>query len=102
VNVLAVLVLAAGTYSFRVAGTLLRERVEVPEQVRELLSTAALVLLVALVATAALMSGRHLAGVALPVGVLAGGVLAWRTAPFIVVVIVAAGCAAGLRLLGVP
>jgi branched-subunit amino acid transport protein len=99
VNVIAVLVMAAGTYAFRVAGPLLRERIEVPERIRELLSTAALVLLVALVATASLMSGRHLAGVALPVGVLAGGVLAWRKAPFIVVVIVAAGCTAGLRLL---
>ena len=35
-------------------------------------------------------------------GVLAGGVLAWRKAPFIVVVIVAAAGTAGLRLLGVP
>ena len=100
-NVVAVLVMALGTYGFRVAGPLLRERVEVPERVRELLSAAALVLLVALVATASLMDGRHFAGLALPAGVLLGGVLAWRKVPFIVVVVVAAAVTAGLRLLGV-
>jgi len=34
--------------------------------------------------------------------VLAGGVLAWRKAPFLVVVIAAAGITAVLRLLGLP
>lgn len=100
-SVLAVLVLAVGTYAFRVAGPLLRKRVELPKRVEELMSTAALVLLVALVATAALMDGRQFAGVALPVGVLVGGLLAWRKAPFIVVVIAAAATTAGVRLLGV-
>jgi hypothetical protein len=66
------------------------------------MSTAATVLLVALVATSALTDAGSFAGIALPAGVLAGGVLAWRKAPFVVVVIVAAAVAAGLRLLGVP
>lgn len=97
-----VLVLAAGTYGFRVAGPLLRERVEVPERVRELMSAAATVLLVALVATAALTSAGGFVGPALPAGVLVGGVLAWRKAPFVVVVLAAAATAAVLRLVGVP
>jgi branched-subunit amino acid transport protein len=101
-SVVAVLVLAVGTYAFRVAGPLLRDRVELSERIKELLSTAAVVLLVALVATASLMAGKQFAGVALPAGVLVGGVLAWRKAPFIVVVIAAAASSAGLRLLGVP
>jgi branched-subunit amino acid transport protein len=101
-NIVAVLVLAVGTYAFRVAGPLLRDRVDVPKRVRDLLSSAAVVLLVALVATASLMSGKQFAGLALPAGVLVGGVLAWRKAPFAVVVIAAAASAAGLRLLGVP
>ena len=83
------------------AGPLLRDRVELSERVKTLMATAALVLLVALIATAALMDGKHFAGVALPAGVLVGGVLAWRKAPFIVVVIAAAASTAGLRLLGV-
>jgi branched-subunit amino acid transport protein len=101
-NVVAVLAIAAGTYAFRVAGPLLRDRVELSDRVKELLSMAALVLLVALIATASVMSGREFAGVALPAGVLVGGVLAWRRAPFVVVVVAAAACTAGLRLLGVP
>jgi branched-subunit amino acid transport protein len=101
VNIVAVLAIAVGTYGFRVAGPLLRDRVELSERIRTLLSTAAVVLLVALIATASLMDGRHLAGVALPAGVLVGGVLAWRKAPFVVVVLAAAACTAGLRLLGV-
>lgn len=109
-NLTAVLVLAAGTYAFRLAGPLLRARLakahggeaELPPRLTELLSTAATVLLVALIATAALTDAGDFAGVALPAGVLAGGVLAWRKAPFVVVVIAAAVVAAGLRALGVP
>jgi branched-subunit amino acid transport protein len=100
-SIMAVLVLAAGTYAFRVAGPVLRSRVALPERVTELMSAAATVLLVALVATAALMRGQQFAGWALPAGVLAGGLLAWRGAPFVVVLFVAAGTTAGLRVLGV-
>jgi branched chain amino acid efflux pump len=102
VNILMVLVLAAGTYGFRIAGPLLRDRVELSERVRELMSAAATVLLVALVATAALTVDGGFAGPALPAGVLVGGVLAWRKAPFVVVVVAAAATAALLRLAGVP
>jgi hypothetical protein len=42
------------------------------------------------------------AGMARPAGVAVGAVLAWRRAPFVVVVFAAAAVAAGLRLLGVP
>ena len=101
-NIVAVLVLGIGTYAFRVAGPLLRERVRLSERAVELMSIAALVLLVSLIATAALMDGKRFAGLALPLGVLVGGVLAWRKVPFVLVVIVAAASTAGLRLLGVP
>lgn len=97
---LPILVLAAGTYAFRVSGTLLRGRMQVPDRVRDLLSVAAIVLLVAVVATSALMSGQRFAGLALPLGVAVGGVLAWRKAPFVVVVVAAAASTALLRLVG--
>ena len=58
--------------------------------------------LVAASMTTALTQGHGFAGPARPAGVLVGGVLAWRKAPFLVVVIAAAGTAAVLRLLGVP
>jgi branched-subunit amino acid transport protein len=94
--------LTAGTYAFRLSGQLLRARISFPPRATKLLEGAAVILLAALVATTALTQGHGLSGVARSVGVLVGGVLAWRKAPFLVVVIVAAGVTAGLRLLGVP
>ncbi|MET9314968.1 AzlD domain-containing protein [Kribbella sp. NPDC003505] len=95
-------VLAVGTFSLRFAGPALRSRFEVPERAQQLLAAAAIILLTALVATSALTDGHGPAGVARPAGVLVGGVLAWRRAPFVLVVVAAAATAAGLRLLGVP
>ncbi|HEY3557524.1 MAG TPA: AzlD domain-containing protein [Kribbella sp.] len=95
-------VLAVGTFSLRFAGPALRSRFEVPERAQQLLAAAAVVLLTAVIATSALTEGHGPAGIARPAGVLVGGVLAWRKAPFVLVVVAAAGTAAGLRLLGVP
>lgn len=97
----AMVVLAAGTYVFRLTGPALQGRVEIPARVRELLAGAAVVLLVALLATGALTEGGGFAGWARPAGVLVGGVLAWRRAPFAVVVLGAAATTAGLRAVGV-
>jgi hypothetical protein len=69
--------------------------------VRRLLSVAAAVLLVALVAVTALTEGQGFAGFARPAGVLVGGLLALRRLPFLVVVAAAVVTTAGLRLLGV-
>jgi len=74
----------------------------VPERVQQVLAAAAIVLLTALIATSALTEGHAPAGIARPAGVLVGGALAWRKAPFVLVVLTAAATAAGLRLLGVP
>jgi branched-subunit amino acid transport protein len=98
---LAVVVLAAVTYAFRVAGPLLRERVTVPPAAQRLLSSAAAVLLISLAATSALTAGHGFAGWARPAGVLAAGVLAARRVPFPVVVVAAAAVTALLRLGGI-
>jgi branched-subunit amino acid transport protein len=97
-----IVALAVGTYAFRVAGVLLRDRLDLPDGLRRLLPMAAAALLAALAGTAALTDAGVFAGVARPAGVAVGAVLAWRRAPFIVVVVAAAATAAGLRLLGVP
>ena len=94
-------VLGLGTYSFRVAGPVLRSQVSMSKRVEELMSRAAVVLLVALAATAAVTQGHEFAGWARSAGVLVAGLLAWRRAPFVVVIVVAAAVAAGLRLVGV-
>jgi len=93
--------LAAGTYAFRLSGQVLRARISFPPRAARLLEAGAVILLAALVATTALTQGHGFSGFARPAGVLAGGVLAWRKAPFLVVVIAAAAVTAGLRLLGV-
>jgi branched-subunit amino acid transport protein len=100
-TIFAILLLAAGTYALRAAGPALAGRIELSEQVRWLLSVAAAVLLCALVVTSALTSGHGFAGWARPAGVLAGGALAVRRAPFLVSVAVAVATTAALRLLGV-
>lgn len=100
--VIATLVLAAGTYAFRVAGPLLSDRLELSARTERLLTVGAVVLLAALVATSALLDEQQFVGFARPAGVLVGGVLAWRKAPFVVIVLAAAATAAVLRLLGVP
>lgn len=100
--VLAALVLGAGTLAFRFAGPMLRARIALSPRVEEIVAVSAVVLLAALVATAALLEGREFAGFARPVAVAVAGVLAWRRAPFVVVVLAAAATAASLRLLGMP
>ncbi|WP_405589484.1 AzlD domain-containing protein [Streptomyces sp. NBC_01190] len=99
--VVATAVLGAGTFAFRLAGPLLRSRVTLSPRVERLTAVAVVVLLAALVATSALTTSHDFAGAARPAGVLLGGVCAWRKAPFVVVVVAAAGTTAVLRLLGV-
>ncbi|MET8244554.1 AzlD domain-containing protein [Streptomyces sp. NPDC005202] len=100
-TVAVILALAVGTYAFRLVGPMLHGRIELPVRVQELLSAGAVVLLVALLATGALTEGGGFAGWARPAGVLAGAVLAWRRAPFAVVVLGAAVTTAALRAVGV-
>ena len=97
----AILTLAVGTYTMRLGGVLLRDRLELSDQLQRLLPMAAAALLAALAITAALMQDQSFAGVARPAGVLIGALLAWRKAPFVVVVVAAAATAALLRLAGV-
>ncbi len=99
-TILAILLLAGGTYALRASGPALAGRIEPSDRVRWLLSAAAAVLLCALVATSALTSGHGFAGWARPAGVLAGGLLAARRAPFLVAVVVAVATTAALRLFG--
>jgi branched-subunit amino acid transport protein len=100
---LVIVILGGGTYAIRLTGVLLRDRLTLPPRVDSLLPVAATTLLFALVATAVFTDAGQLApGVARPVGVLVGGVLAWRRAPFVVVVVAAAATAALLRLAGLP
>ncbi len=99
--VLTMLALAAGTFMLRLAGPVFRHRIKISDRLQGLLSAAAVVLLIALAATAALTQGHGFAGWARPAGVLAGGLLAIRRMPLPVVIIAAAAVTAILRLCGV-
>lgn len=98
----ALLVLAAGTYALRLSGLVLRERLHLPARVARLVDLGATALLVALVTVSTLLDGDTFAGWARPAGVAVGALAAWRRAPFIVVVVLAAATTAGLRAVGVP
>lgn len=97
--VIAAVVLGACTYAFRVAGPLLHGRMAPSAAVQEWMTSAATVLLVALCATSAFADGSEWSDPARPVAVAVAGVFAWRRAPFIVVVLVAAVTAGVIRLL---
>ncbi|CAM01325.1 branched-subunit amino acid transport protein [Saccharopolyspora erythraea NRRL 2338] len=92
-----VLALAGGTYAMRLAGPLLRGRITISPRWERLMSIAAITLLGAFVVTSAVAEGGGFAGWARLAGVAVGGVLAWRRAPFVVVVVAAAVTTAGLR-----
>lgn len=98
----AVLVLAAGIYLTRLAGLVLGDRLRLSPWVADRIDLGATGLLVALAATAWLTEGGGFAGWARTVGVAVGVLAAWRRVPFLLVVILAAATAAGLRFLGVP
>ena len=100
-TITAIVVLAVGTFAFRIGGPLLRDRITLSRRTTTIVTRAATVLLVGLVATSALTDGGDFAGWALPGGVAVGGLLAWRKAPFVAVVITAAATTALLRLAGV-
>ena len=64
----ALLALAAGTYSLRLAGLVLRDRLRLPARVERYVDLGATALLVALVTVSALLDGDGFAGWARPVG----------------------------------
>lgn len=95
------LALVIGTYTLRIAGPALRTRVTISPRIDKVMTTAVAVIFVALVATSSLLVGKDFAGFALPAGVAVAAVLAWRRAPFVVIVLAAAATTAGLRWVGV-
>jgi branched-subunit amino acid transport protein len=100
--VAVIALLAVGTYATRLSGALLGGRLRLTPALERLLPLSAVALLCGLAVTAAFTESGDWAGIARPVGVLAGVVAAWRKLPFVAVVVIAAVTAALLRLAGVP
>lgn len=91
----------AGTFTARAAGPMLLGRRQLPRAAEVTLVAVAVAMLAALVAVGTLASGERLEVDARLGGVLAGGAAAVLRAPFVVIILVAALVAAGLRATGI-
>lgn len=100
--VAAVAALAAGTLALRLTGPLLHARADPSPRLQALSTASVAVVLAALIATSTLIEDHDFAGPARLTGVAVAGLLAWRRAPFLGVVLAAAAVTAGLRAVGVP
>ncbi len=93
----AILVLACGAYAFKAVGLIAGDRIRVLGRAEPLLALLPPALLAALVMVQTFDGGRTLVLDARAIGVAAGAVAAWRRAPFIVVVVLAAAATAITR-----
>jgi uncharacterized membrane protein len=98
----AAIALGLGTFAFRISGPALRRLYDGSTRTDQIINDATVILLVAVLATTALTEEQSFAGPSRAVGVLVAGILVWRRAPFLVVVLSAAAATAILRLLTVP
>jgi branched-subunit amino acid transport protein len=89
--------LAVITAAIKAAGPIVLGGRELPPRLRGVISLLAPALLAALVVTATLADGKELAVGDQTVGVIAGGLVAWKTGSIIGCVVVAAAVTAGLR-----
>jgi branched-subunit amino acid transport protein len=96
---ISALVASLLVYSWKLIGYLIPEKYLTPK-VKAFTERVTVALLAALVVTQTFASSQELVLDARFPAVLVAGVLLWLRAPFIVVVVAAAGVAAALRLLG--
>jgi branched-subunit amino acid transport protein len=94
------LTLAAISYSLKAIGPLLAGGRQLGAQARRILDLVAVPVLAALIVTQTLADGHRLVIDARAAALTLAAVLAWRRAPFLVVVLAAAATAALLRMLG--
>jgi branched-subunit amino acid transport protein len=93
----AILLLAGLAYAFKAIGLVALDGVALPEWFSKVTALLPPALLAALVVAQTFAEGTHLEADARIIGVAAGCVAVWRKAPFLVVVIVAAGTTAAIR-----
>ena len=96
----AILVLAGGTYALKSAGPLLLGERPLPPRLARLVTLLPPALLAALICVQALAVPDSLRPGARLAGVIVAAVLAWRRAPFLVVVVAGCGATALVRALG--
>lgn len=97
---IAILITSAGCYTAKVLGLSVPATVLDRPMVRRFAMLAPVALLAGLTAVQTFGSGQHLVFDARAAGLAAAGLLLLFRAPFLLVVAVAVGVTAGLRLLG--
>lgn len=95
---LAVLAACAACFGIKLLGFLARPHWLEGERVRRVSGLVTIALLSALLAVQAVADGKQLTLDARAPAVAVAGVLLWRRAPFVVVIVAASAVAAGLRL----
>ena len=96
---LAILTLAAATYAMKAVGPVVIGRRPLPPRAVQTLELLSIPLLAALVAVQTLNSGGKLVLDARIPAMAVAALLVWRRAPFLVIVLAAAGTAALIRAL---
>jgi len=94
-----VLLVGVATVAIKAAGPVFASGRELPGGAARVLDLLAPALLAALVATQAFATGESLVLDERAAGLMAGGVAVWLRAPLLMVIVVAAATAAGLRAL---
>ncbi len=94
----AVLAACAACFGIKLLGFLARPHWLEGERVRRVSGLVTIALLSALLAVQAVADGKQLTLDARAPAVAVAGVLLWRRAPFVVVIVAASAVAAGLRL----
>ena len=94
----AILIAAGGCYALKLAGLSVPRRLLDGARVQRVATLLPVALLAALIATSTFATGDRLALDARAGGLAVAAVAAWRRAPFLLVVALAAAATAGLRL----
>ncbi len=98
----AVALLAIGTFILRALGPTIGGRLEKRPLLKRAVQAATYLLLIGVSITATLGASFEDFSIARLCGVLTGGILAWRKASFLWIVLAASITTATLRLLGLP
>ena len=96
---LVIAVVGVVTIAFKASGPVLLGKRELPARVASVVEVLAPAMLAALVVTQTVGGDRELVIDERLAGVVAGGIAVWLRAPLLVVMVVAAGTAALIRLL---
>jgi hypothetical protein len=96
---LPILLTVAGCYGFKLAGTLLPDRVLTERRVAAMSALVPVALIAAITALQTLSTGQRYSVDARLAGIAVAAIAVWRRAPFVVVVVAAAATTALVRRL---